>query len=162
MYDVYLLRQTEHRLIAESVVTGETYRAAYLAALGRSDDEHRAPNVAFGDAPGLPDDAPYQPIGAQIDFFQPVLPSQQATFPRAAPTGSPGERAGAAIAPILPRAQTFNMSAIRVLFERFFTTERDHGGTGLGLAIVRAIAESRGGSATALFDARGTMFTVVL
>ena len=31
------------------------------------------------------------------------------------------------------------------IFERFFTTERDHGGTGLGLAIVQAVAETRGG-----------------
>jgi two-component system OmpR family sensor kinase len=47
------------------------------------------------------------------------------------------------------------------LFERFFTTERDHGGTGLGLAIVKAIAEARGGSLAADFDARGMVFIVL-
>jgi signal transduction histidine kinase len=50
----------------------------------------------------------------------------------------------------------------RRLFERFFTTERDRGGSGLGLAIVRAIAEARGGSASARFDERGSTFSVLL
>jgi signal transduction histidine kinase len=48
------------------------------------------------------------------------------------------------------------------LFERFFTTQRDHGGTGLGLAIVRAIAEARGGRVAAQFDEGGSTFSVVL
>jgi signal transduction histidine kinase len=48
------------------------------------------------------------------------------------------------------------------VFERFFTTERDHGGTGLGLAIVRAIAEARGGSARCESSPDGTRFIVVL
>jgi signal transduction histidine kinase len=48
------------------------------------------------------------------------------------------------------------------VFERFFTTERDHGGTGLGLAIVRAIAEARGGSARCESSAAGTRFHVLL
>jgi signal transduction histidine kinase len=48
------------------------------------------------------------------------------------------------------------------VFERFFTTERDHGGTGLGLAIVRAIAEARGGSARCASSGKGTSFHVVL
>ncbi|HEV8548403.1 MAG TPA: ATP-binding protein [Polyangiaceae bacterium] len=48
------------------------------------------------------------------------------------------------------------------VFERFFTTERDHGGTGLGLAIVRAIAESRGGSARCESSPAGTRFFVRL
>jgi signal transduction histidine kinase len=48
------------------------------------------------------------------------------------------------------------------LFERFFTTERDQGGTGLGLAIVKAIVEARAGSVSASFDARGTVFSVLL
>ncbi|HEX6245779.1 MAG TPA: ATP-binding protein, partial [Polyangiales bacterium] len=47
------------------------------------------------------------------------------------------------------------------LFERFFTTERDHGGSGLGLAIVKAIAEARGGRVWASFDGR-TTFSVLL
>jgi two-component system, OmpR family, sensor histidine kinase ChvG len=48
------------------------------------------------------------------------------------------------------------------LFERFFTTERDHGGTGLGLAIVKAIAEARGGEVRAEFGPEGTVFRVTL
>lgn len=46
------------------------------------------------------------------------------------------------------------------LFERFFTTARDHGGTGLGLAITRAIAERRGGGVTFTTGATGTTFVL--
>ncbi|MCU0658084.1 MAG: HAMP domain-containing histidine kinase [Polyangiaceae bacterium] len=31
------------------------------------------------------------------------------------------------------------------IWDRFFTTHRDHGGTGLGLAIVKAVVEAHGG-----------------
>ncbi|MBI3782457.1 MAG: HAMP domain-containing protein [Deltaproteobacteria bacterium] len=48
------------------------------------------------------------------------------------------------------------------VFERFFTTERDHGGTGLGLAIVKAVAEVRGGSVSFETGHLGTTFTLVL
>jgi signal transduction histidine kinase len=58
-----------------------------------------------------------------------------------------------------PGISTANQSKI---FDRFFTTERDRGGTGLGLAIVRAIAESRGGSASCESSPSGTRFRVVL
>jgi signal transduction histidine kinase len=46
------------------------------------------------------------------------------------------------------------------LFERFFTTARDHGGTGLGLAITRAIAERRGGDVTFATGPTGTTFVL--
>ena len=48
------------------------------------------------------------------------------------------------------------------IFQRFFTTERDHGGTGLGLAIAKAVAETRGGSLDFDSDPEGTCFELVL
>jgi signal transduction histidine kinase len=48
------------------------------------------------------------------------------------------------------------------VFDRFFTTDRDHGGTGLGLSIVKAIAESRGGSVSCTSTPGATRFRVVL
>jgi signal transduction histidine kinase len=48
------------------------------------------------------------------------------------------------------------------VFDRFFTTERDHGGTGLGLAIVKAVAEVRGGHVTFTTGSMGTTFTLVV
>jgi signal transduction histidine kinase len=48
------------------------------------------------------------------------------------------------------------------VFDRFFTTEREHGGTGLGLSIVQAVARARGGSVTFDSGPRGTTFRVVL
>jgi signal transduction histidine kinase len=48
------------------------------------------------------------------------------------------------------------------VFDRFFTTERDHGGTGLGLAIVKAVADARGGETTLETHPGETTFVVAL
>jgi signal transduction histidine kinase len=48
------------------------------------------------------------------------------------------------------------------IFDRFFTTERDHGGTGLGLAIAKAVAERRGGTLDFETGAGGTTFRLLL
>lgn len=48
------------------------------------------------------------------------------------------------------------------IFERFFTTDRDHGGTGLGLAIARAVAHSRNGSLRFTSRPGETTFVLVL
>jgi signal transduction histidine kinase len=48
------------------------------------------------------------------------------------------------------------------VFDRFFTTERDHGGTGLGLSIVQAVAETRGGSVTFDTGPEGTTFMLTV
>lgn len=48
------------------------------------------------------------------------------------------------------------------IFDRFFTTERDHGGTGLGLAIVQAVAQTRGGEVTFETSASGSTFVLTV
>jgi len=48
------------------------------------------------------------------------------------------------------------------VFDRFFTTEREHGGTGLGLSIVRAVARSRGGSVDFDTGPEGTTFRLLI
>jgi signal transduction histidine kinase len=118
VYDVYLLRQTEHQLIAESVVVGEAYRDAYLRVLGRSSDDYRpAPpgRSTSYDGRSATDDARYLPIAAQIDFAQPVLSREQVGLSPKTRKESTADQAGAAIEPLLRRAQTFNLSALRVL-----------------------------------------------
>jgi signal transduction histidine kinase len=49
-----------------------------------------------------------------------------------------------------------------LIFDRFFTTERDRGGTGLGLAIVKAVAETRGGDVTLETGPGGSTFTLTV
>jgi two-component system sensor histidine kinase ChvG len=49
-----------------------------------------------------------------------------------------------------------------LIFDRFFTTERDRGGTGLGLAIVKAVAETRGGDVTLETRPGGSTFTLTV
>jgi signal transduction histidine kinase len=48
------------------------------------------------------------------------------------------------------------------IFNRFFTTERDHGGTGLGLSIVEAVSRTRGGSVRFETGPSGTTFILTL
>jgi signal transduction histidine kinase len=48
------------------------------------------------------------------------------------------------------------------IFDRFFTTERDHGGTGLGLAIVQAVAQTRGGAVTFDTSPNGSTFVLTV
>src|SRR5690606_39637341 len=45
VYDIYLLRQTERQLIAQSVVVGEAYRDAYLHERGLAPGEPRPPGT---------------------------------------------------------------------------------------------------------------------
>jgi signal transduction histidine kinase len=115
VYDVYLLRQTEHQLIAESVVVGESFRDAYLRSLGRTTDDHHPPR---GQGASGSSDAHYAPVEAMIDFAQEVLPREHESLIHAQPSGSAAEQAGRSIEPVLRRAQTFNLSALRVLDER--------------------------------------------
>jgi signal transduction histidine kinase len=107
LYDVVLLRQTERQLIAESVLVGEAFREAYARAGGERElREHRPPAHARDR---------YVPIESQIDIGTEVLPAKTELSDR---TITPDPRlaaAGAAIEPLMERAQTFNLSGVRVL-----------------------------------------------
>jgi len=108
----YLLRQTERQLIAESVVIGEAWRGRLLDELG------------------LPADSPpeIRPLGLETSAFTPHRPLLDLGYdvlpPAADPrrhvpdTDLPAQRAGAAVLPLLERAQVFNLSGARVLDER--------------------------------------------
>lgn len=70
---------------------------------------------------------------------------------RYAPAGEPvalrlgaGE-AGRVELAVLDRGPGVSAGNRARVFERFFTTQAEHGGTGLGLAIVRSVAEAHGG-----------------
>ncbi len=109
IYETHLVRQTEARLIAESVLIGEAWRAALHAAQG----------VPPGDAP------PIQPPHARNDRFFPIEPmvdlNQRLTPPEPPPTrrtrvmDGPAWAAGRAIKPMLDRAKLVNLSGARVL-----------------------------------------------
>jgi hypothetical protein len=106
IYDIYLLRQTERELIVESVMIGEVFREAYAREHGAPAGDHR-PSAQSGDR--------YVRIEPVLDLGLTVLPPQPTDLPLAPARDSLTQRAGAAIEPLLRRAQTFNLSAIRVL-----------------------------------------------
>jgi signal transduction histidine kinase len=106
VYDIYLLRQTERELIVESVMIGEVFREAYARERGVPAGDHRS-NAQSGER--------YVRIEPVLDLGFTVLPPQPTNLPHATVRDSLAQRAGAAIEPLLRRAQTFNLSAIRVL-----------------------------------------------
>lgn len=108
IYDVYLLRQTERELIAESVVVAEVFRETYAREAGTLVGEHRSAATS---------DQRYVRIEPVLDLDLEVLPAQATELPAAPERDTPARRAGAAIEPLLRRAQTFNLSAIRILDE---------------------------------------------
>jgi signal transduction histidine kinase len=106
-YDIYLMRQTERQLIAQSVVVGEAYRDAYDHEAGLAPGEPRPPGTQA---------ERYVPIEPLIDLGTPIGPHEELLhLPLAPPENSAEKRAGARIEPMLVRAQTFNLSGVRVL-----------------------------------------------
>ena len=109
LFDIYLLRQTERHLIAESVLIGEAYRDRLLAERG----------IAAAEAP------PFRPLGSEGDAYVPIEPTLDLSYGILPPapavtrwrrTAETEEaRAGLALMPLLARAQVFNLTGARVL-----------------------------------------------
>lgn len=109
LFDIYLLRQTERHLIAESVLIGEAYRDRLLAERGQAPDPAPSfrPFGREGDA--------YVPVEPVLDVAYGILPpAPPVTRFRLAPE-TPEARAGLALMPLLARAQVFNLTGARVL-----------------------------------------------
>lgn len=107
IYDIYLLRQTERQLIAQSVVVAERYREAWWAEQGLNGDEPRPPGG---------ESERYVPIEPLIDVGSKIGPHEELLqLPEAGSEDSPERRAGARLDGMLGRAQIFNLSGIRVL-----------------------------------------------
>ena len=110
VYDIYLLRQTERQLIAQSVVVGEAYRDAYLTERGLVSDEPRPPGTQA---------ERYVPVEPLIDLGTHIGPHEELLhLPEAPPGDSLERRAGARIQNLLVRSQIFNLSGVRVLDPR--------------------------------------------
>lgn len=110
IYDLYLLRQTERQLIAQSVVVAERYREEWWVEQGLVGDEPRPPG---GEAER------YVPIEPLIDIDTEIGPHEELLqLPEARSEDSPERRAGARLSGMLRRAQIFNLSGIRVLDPR--------------------------------------------
>ncbi len=124
VFDAYLLRQTERLLIAESVVIGEAWRDRWLEASGVPQDA--SPQFR---PPGQEEDS-FTPFAAVLDLDYDVLePRDEPEQPRV-PLDPAKARAGQAIAPLLERAQRFNLSGVRVLDERGCVLAASRGPTG--------------------------------
>ena len=107
VYDIYLLRQTERQLIAQSVVVGEAYREAWWSETGLVADEPRPPGTAANK---------FVPIEPLIDIGTEIGPHEELLhLPEVPDTDSPERRAGARLQGMLARAQVFNLSGVRVL-----------------------------------------------
>jgi len=108
IYDGYLLRQTERQLIAEAVVVGEAWRAAYLAARGEPDAQ---PEIR----PPRQQRSLLTPIEPVADLGVRLAPPQPPGVFRGLPPEGPELTAARAVTPLLRRVQRFNLSALRLL-----------------------------------------------
>ncbi|MCG8555077.1 MAG: ATP-binding protein [Proteobacteria bacterium] len=106
IYDVFLLRQTERQLLAQSVVVGEAYRDAWRLESGRPHDQHRPPGRAA---------ERYTPVEPVLDLGLEQVPATPETLPGRETSDTAFTRAGVRLEPLMRRAQTFNLSALRVL-----------------------------------------------
>lgn len=106
IFDSYLIRQTERRLIAEAVVVAELYRGAHATASG-------ADGTASIRPPGR-DGERYTPYEAVLDLRYETLPPKTRTQPRTRVADPAADGAGAQISPLLRNVKVFNLSGIRV------------------------------------------------
>jgi len=111
VFDAYLVRQTERRLIGESVVIGETWREALAQEMGIFPEK-----LGSFRPPEQREDG-FVPITAMVELGYTVLPPAPAAVRHQAPDGTPSAtmRAGARITPLLERVQVFSVSAAHVL-----------------------------------------------
>jgi signal transduction histidine kinase len=137
VYDIYLLRQTERQLIAQSVVVGEAYRDAYASEQGRAPGEPRPPGTSR---------EKYVPIEPLIDLGTEVGPHEELLhLPAAPPEDSAEKRAGKRIAELLMRAQIFNLSGVRVLDRRGCVVASSGGEQGRCLSPLAEVQRALGG-----------------
>ncbi len=137
VYDIYLLRQTERQLIAQSVVVGEAYRDAYAHEQGRAPGEPRPPGTTRDR---------YVPIEPLIDLGTEVGAHEELLhLPAAPPEDSEERRAGERIAELLARAQIFNLSGVRVLDRRGCVVASSGGEQGRCLTPLAEVQRALGG-----------------
>lgn len=138
LYDTLLVRQTERQLIAQSVLIGEAWREAWLAA------RHAGADASFR-PPARAEDS-FIPIEPVTDLAYGILPPQPTPLPACDAGAGPARRAGLAVEPLLQRAQVFNLAAVRVLDASgcVVATSRGEAGTSLaGLPEVSAALAGR-------------------
>jgi len=145
VYDVYLLRQTERQLIAESVIVGEAYREAWAREVGSAPGEHR---------PASHSAERYVRLEPVLDIGHEVLPAHSGELPRAPDRDSPARRAGASLEPLLRRAQTFNLSAVRVLDENGCVVATTRSEAGLCMGTLPEVSGALAGRYAAVARAR--------
>jgi signal transduction histidine kinase len=126
LYDTLLVRQTERQLIAQSVLVGEAWRDAWLAARRQRDPPPFRPPARAEDA--------FIPVEPVTDLSSGVQPPQPVDLPACAPADGPERRAALAVEPLLRRAQVFNLSAARVLDRTGCVLATSRGDAGRSLA----------------------------
>jgi signal transduction histidine kinase len=107
IYDAHLIEQTERRLIAESVIIGEAFRAEWLRA------SHLDPSDAPSHRPRYAHDQTFFPIEPVLGIKS--VAERDARSPGGAQRDTPIWAAGRAVEPLLQRAKLINLTGVRVL-----------------------------------------------
>jgi signal transduction histidine kinase len=108
-YETHLVRQTEGRLQAESVLIGEAWRDRYLEEIGLP------PEAAEGTLPPEAGSGRFYPLEPVLDVNDGVLPPAPEPVRFVHDRSRPEARAGRKIEALLQHAQSLNLSGVRVL-----------------------------------------------
>jgi signal transduction histidine kinase len=138
LYETYLVRQTERQLIAQSVVIGEAWRAAWLEAKGETVVPAFRPPNREGDA-----FIPIEPLASMSPGG--VQAPQLTDLPLSLFAPSPERQAGAKIEPLLQRMQVFNLSAARVLDSQGCVVATSRGEEGRCMSALPEVKEALAG-----------------
>lgn len=160
IYDTFLVRQTERRLIGEAAVLAEGYRDAWALAAGHQTPPDPTPSWATA----LSDLYPIEPV---LDLSEPlVTPAVRArgvqptttevTFPQATDRTGPAWRAGEQLGPTLDRVRRVNLSAIRLLDPRGCVVAASRGGQGECMGALPEVATAMTGRYAAVARERIT------
>ncbi len=148
IYETHLVRVTERRLIAESVLIGEAWRDRWLEAQGRRPKQagRTQPTGARGRF------HPIQPVLA-AGTYAPPEPKREVITPR---REGPAWAAGAAIKPLLDRAKLVNLSAARVLDAKGWVVASTGANLGVSLAELPEVRGALSGRYAAVARERHT------
>lgn len=162
VYETHLIRQTERRLIAESVLVGEAWRGQILEIEGIP-PEH-APDITPSWAI-VPDVFPIEPT---LDLGEPEQLADAWTRRSGPPPHAPRQvdfcaerataawRAGAAISPMLNRAKRINLSGVRVIEARGCVVASTGEDVGLAMDLIPEVSAALRGDYAAIARPRQT------
>ncbi len=144
-FDLYLVQETERRLLGQGAVIGQAFRLAWV-------EESRAP-LGNPRPPNRRNEryAPYVETVETLDALSPPLPN---LFPNADPADPAATRAGQRLQPVLRDSMIFHLTGVRVLDRRGTVVASTQPKLGFSLAQLGEVRRALAGEYSAVLRER--------